>query len=155
MGSWDRMRGDLVLSRCGDCGVEVLREEAGKQPVPMNHLLSCRWAFSGAPRCAWCGGQMSGKKENALCCSQRCKAARWKHTHGYGHQKQRKQCSYTKSSGLQVSYKRGVMMVTGLLMSQGYSRDRARELAGDALTRSLSARQQEQLAQRSKGEATI
>jgi len=99
------MRGDPVLSRC-ECGAEVRRPAEGERPIPMEHGL-----LDGVPcvlglgdRCEWCGGPMFTTRPEARCCSKRCKAALWKYEHGYGHQKSRKQCSYTKPSGLQLSY---------------------------------------------------
>lgn len=132
------MRGDPILSHCV-CGAEVSRPPEGERPEPMRHEPSC--PFQHGPKCEWCTGPMYPRNPRARCCSKKCKAALWKHEHGYGHQKRRKQCSYTKSSGLQVSYLKLVTDIPDEPMSKS-------ELE-EWITSKLSTRQREQLAQRS------
>lgn len=142
------MKGDPVLSRC-ECGAEVRRPPEGERPRPMEHGLldgvSCVLAY-GTP-CAWCTGPMFTTSPKARCCSKRCKAALWKHEHRYGHQKQRKQCSYTKSSGLQLAYGKTYDELVDHFISRGEPYPEV--LARKILSVGLSARQRELLAQRS------
>jgi hypothetical protein len=133
------MRGDPVLSHCV-CGAEVLRPAEGERPEPMAHCFGCAIGVL-APRCAWCAGPMWTKSEKAVCCSKRCKAARWKHEHGYGHQKPGKRCSYTKPSGISVSY----FKLRGKVPDRPMSPDEVKQLIDDALSDGARAR----LAQRS------
>ena len=98
-------RGCVILSEC-PCGARVRRPPEGERPVPMEHRPFC--PLDRVRKCEWCGGPLNGRDSRTVCCSGACRAARWKHMHGYGHQivPQVHTNGKSKPSGLQISYQK-------------------------------------------------
>jgi hypothetical protein len=139
-----------VLSECSRCHAVVFA--SFEPPALMVHVEGC--PLAGRQACEWCGGPMRERPEaKAVCCSDRCRAARWKWNRGYGPKPAAKRRTNgtrrSGQSGLTVSYRKAVRALChdleAPLLYAGYSLKDAREAIEAALRSALSEKQRARL----------